>query len=146
MRLRLCILLLSAMLVVACAPTTTPAATTDRIAQTSASDGNPQRGEALFRTYVSEARYACVSCHLPDSTQALLGPGLQGIGGAAAKCDPAQGTEDYLRESLVAPDACIAPGYTAGVMPAVYATVWSEKEVNDLVAWLLTLRQPDQTG
>ena len=101
---------------------------------------DPARGEELFRRYVPEARYACISCHLPDSTQTLLGPGLRAIGVSAAKCDPEQRLEDYLRESLLDPDVCLVPGYTAEVMPSVYAALWSAREIEDLVAWLLTLR------
>ena len=91
--------------------------------------GNSVRGEELFRLYVPEARYACISCHLPDSTQTLLGPGLRDIGVSAARCDPEQSLEDYLRESLLEPDVCLVPGYTAAVMPSVYAELWSEPEI-----------------
>ena len=126
----------------ACAPATVPA---PDIASTPTTGlfGNADlaRGEELFRLYVPEARYACISCHLPDSTQTLLGPGLRDIGVSAARCDPEQSLEDYLRESLLEPDFCLVPGYTAAVMPSVYAELWSEPEINDLVAWLLTLRQ-----
>ena len=125
----------------ACAPATVP---TPDIASTPTTglfgDADLARGEELFRLYVPEARYACISCHLPDSTQTLLGPGLRAIGVSAAKCDPEQSLEDYLRESLLDPDVCLVPGFAAKVMPSVYAKLWSEREINDLVAWLLTLR------
>ncbi len=101
---------------------------------------NPARGEELFRLYVPEARYACISCHLQDSAQSLLGPGLRNIGVSAAKCDPEQSLEDYLRESLLDPDVWLVPGFAAEVMPSVYAELWNEREIEDLVAWLLTLR------
>ncbi len=100
----------------------------------------------LFREFVPQARYACVTCHRPDSTQALLGPGLSGIGAGASPCDPQQGLEDYLRESLLEPDACLTPGFSAGLMPSVYTEVWSERDIDDLVAWMLTLRPSNGAG
>ena len=142
MPLRLTVLLLLACLLTACAPSAAPGQNPVSAPLTTMQPdgGDSVRGEELFRLYVPEARYACISCHLPDSTQTLLGPGLRDIGVSAARCDPEQSLEDYLRESLLEPDVCLVPGYTAAVMPSVYAELWSEREINDLVAWLLTLR------
>ncbi|MCY3945856.1 MAG: cytochrome c [Anaerolineaceae bacterium] len=107
---------------------------------------DPARGEALFRAFVPAARYACVTCHLPNSTQALLGPGLAGVGDGVSPCDPQQDLEDYLRESILEPDACLTPGFSARLMPSVYAEVYSEQDIDDLVAWMLTLRQTNEAG
>ncbi len=139
--MRLTVLLLLAGTLNACAPAPVPAPGVASTPATSLSgDADLARGEELFRRYVPEARYACISCHLPDSTQTLLGPGLRDIGVSAARCDPEQSLEDYLRESLLEPDVCLVSGYSAAVMPSVYAELWSEGEIDDLVAWLLTLR------
>lgn len=143
-----------ALLVVAilsrCAPAERPAATPTAPATPATATlrlvPDPARGEALFRQFVPEARYACVTCHLPNSTQALLGPGLQGIGDGVSPCEPQQSLEDYLRESILEPDACLTPGFSARLMPAVYAEVYGEGELDDLVAWMLTLRQGNGAG
>ena len=43
----------------------------------------------------------------------------------------------FIHESVVDPDAEIASGFTAGVMPAVYGDQLSEQELADLVAFLV---------
>lgn len=140
MRRHLVILLACAALLAACAPDSAPASTDNGDGQT---DATLERGEALFRQFLPEASYACVTCHLPDSNQAMLGPGLRDIGLSEAKCDPQQSLADYLRESILEPDACLLPGYPAGLMPAVYADLWEEAEIEALVTWLLSLRPPE---
>ncbi len=146
----LVIALLAIVILSRCAPAETPAATATPPATAATATGpvqpDPARGEALFRTFVPEARYACVTCHLPNSTQALLGPGLLGIGDSVSPCDPQQALEDYLRESILETDACLTPGFSARLMPGVYAEVYSEQDVDDLVAWMLTLRRANEAG
>lgn len=140
MRRQLVILLACAALLAACAPDAAPVAVDKSEEQ---SDAVLEKGEALFRQFLPEANYACVTCHLPDSTRAMLGPGLLDIGVSEAKCDPQQSLEAYLRESILEPEACLLPGYPAGLMPAVYANVWGDAEIDALVAWLLSLRPPE---
>ncbi|MCE2489446.1 MAG: hypothetical protein J4G17_05665 [Anaerolineae bacterium] len=125
-------------------PTSIPPASTTTTTERTQPD--PARAEELVREFVPQARYACATCHRIDSTQALLGPGLLGIGAGVSPCDPQQGLEDYLRESLLEPDACLTPGFSAGLMPAVYTEVWNERDIDDLVAWMLTLRPVNGVG
>ncbi|MCY3905781.1 MAG: cytochrome c [Anaerolineaceae bacterium] len=146
----LAIALLTVATLARCSPAESRTATATPPATASTAAGpvrpDPARGEALFRQFVPEARYACVTCHLPNSTQALLGPGLPGVGDGVSPCDPQQDLENYLRQSILDPDACLTPGFSARLMPAVYAEVYSEQDVDDLVAWMLTLRQRNEAG
>ncbi|MGP1682424.1 MAG: c-type cytochrome [Giesbergeria sp.] len=89
--------------------------------------------------------YACTSCHALDSTK-LVGPGWGGLyGEQVALLD---GTtvlvdDDYLAESIRAPDAKVVAGYVAGTMPP-YATVLSDDEVDAVVAYIRSLQGDGQ--
>lgn len=63
---------------------------------------------------------------------------------AAAEAIPAvertvEETIAYLHSSIVDPAAYIVPGFVAGLMPETYADIFTEEEINNLVAYLLTL-------
>ncbi len=47
--------------------------------------------------------------------------------------------EEFLRESIVSPDAFVTKGFTAGLMPKEYAKL-PAPQINDLVAFLATLK------
>jgi hypothetical protein len=42
--------------------------------------GDPENGQVLFETVIPDTGFVCATCHLTDSTDRLIGPGLQGIG------------------------------------------------------------------
>lgn len=46
----------------------------------------------------------------------------------------------YLHTSIVNPGAFVVPGFPDGLMPRNWAEVYSESEINDLIAYLMTLR------
>jgi cytochrome c oxidase subunit 2 len=96
-------------------------------------------GEEIF------AAQACNTCHKPDS--AALGPILNGIfghdqaleGGTSVVVD-----ENYLRESILNPQAKIAKGYQ-GVMPT-YQGKLSEEELVELILYIKSLSGDDSGG
>jgi hypothetical protein len=45
---------------------------------------------------------------------------------------------EFVRESIVDPDAFIAPGFKAGVMPKTFGESLNEQQLADLVAFLTT--------
>jgi hypothetical protein len=47
---------------------------------------------------------------------------------------------EYLRESIVEPDAYVVEGFQPGTMTGDFDTVLTEQEIDDLVAYLLTLQ------
>jgi cytochrome c2 len=80
---------------------------------------------------------ACPSCHtltgVPNAT-GQIGPKLDGIGTSGATRKSGMSAEAYIRESLVDPQAFIAPGFSApSPMPAGQAT---GKDLDNLVAFL----------
>lgn len=78
----------------------------------------------------------CGGCHtLADAgTSGDQGPSLDELAQVAAK----QGgsPEDYVLESILKPDAVVAQGFTAGVMPSFEGKL-SKKQLDTLVKYLL---------
>jgi mono/diheme cytochrome c family protein len=80
----------------------------------------------------------CGGCHTftPAGTSADIGPNLDELASVAEERgggDP----EAYVEESILEPDAEIAPGFEAGVMPANYAEQLQPEQVDTLVQYLL---------
>ncbi len=85
--------------------------------------GNPEeRGEALF------SAMGCVGCHMIDGEGGAVGPDLTGV--VAAK------GEDYVRQSIIAPNAVIADGYTEGIMPQNFGERMSDEQISDIITYL----------
>jgi cytochrome c oxidase subunit 2 len=88
------------------------------------------RGKQLFTQPVGETA-ACGSCHAladADTTQ-QIGPNLD---------EALQGKDaEFIRESILNPDAQIAEGFNAGLMPKTYGEVMSDAQLDSLVEYLL---------
>jgi nitric oxide reductase subunit C len=105
-------------------------------------------GEALFRS-VSPA---CNACHSIAPGVNLVGPTLSGLSGrfeqlraSGAYAGAATNVEGYIRESIKAPSRHVVPGpmYSANgqsFMPSTYGTTLTDAQVDQLVAYLATLR------
>ena len=98
-------------------------------------------GQALF---IGTA--ACASCHAIEGVaQGVLGPPLDGIGKAAANRISGYSAEEYIRESIVEPDAYTAgtadglsQDYQQGLMTATMAGIQlTDDDVEALVEFLL---------
>ena len=91
----------------------------------------------------------CYTCHTIAGVSEIgvLGPALTGIGADAATRKPGMSAEDYLRESILEPDAFIEEGCMTGagtacspgvMAPLVTAANLSDADVEALVQYLLT--------
>jgi nitric oxide reductase subunit C len=106
-----------------------------------------QRGQAVFN-----GPGACASCHSLAAGTTLVGPSLAGVATTAVNriLEPdyqgaADSTDAYLRESLLEPSRHLVPGerYAAAgrsLMPDTFAKTLTAKQIDDLVAYLATLR------
>jgi cbb3-type cytochrome c oxidase subunit III len=76
----------------------------------------------------------CGGCHTfgPAGTQGTIGPSLDDLAGAAGDMPP----EEFVRQSILDPDAEIAQGFNAGVMPSFEGRL-SDEQVQALVDYLL---------
>lgn len=86
--------------------------------------GSAEAGRAVF------SAQGCGNCHAfpPAGSTATVGPNLaESLAGKDA---------GFIRTSIVDPNAEIASGYSAGVMPDTYEEQLSPQQLNDLVAFL----------
>lgn len=107
----------------------------------SASLGDARRGQSLFEqlTIGPSVAPGCVTCHSVDAMKILVGPPLAGLSTKAADREPGKSAEEYLRESIITPDTYLVDGFVAGIMYQNYGKDLSEQEINDLVAYLLSI-------
>ena len=80
----------------------------------------------------------CASCHTTSGDSVIVGPPLAGIANRAAERVPGQSAPDYLRISIVEPDAYINEGFN-DLMPKTFGSIFTEEEIEALVAFLMTL-------
>lgn len=72
----------------------------------------------------------CIACHTTNGVDST-GPSWKGLS--------ERGDAAYVQESIINPNAVIAPGFTADVMPQDYGTSISQEDIDSLVAYLLSL-------
>ena len=110
------------------APTTSAPTETTPPAETSGGPtGDPAAGKEIF---VATAQPPCGSCHTLAEANATgtVGPDLDQV---------LQGKDAaFIHESIVNPEAEIAPGFTGGIMPATYGDQLDDQQLADLVAFL----------
>ena len=106
--------------------------------------GNPTNGKQLFdgTVVLADARApACATCHAIQPGQDIgSGQSLSNIGNRAGVTVPGQTAEEYLHTSITNPDAFLSGGYQEGIMYRDYAQAMTSQQINDLVAYMLTLR------
>jgi mono/diheme cytochrome c family protein len=98
--------------------------TTTTTTTTQQPPGSPVAGKAVF------ASAGCAACHTfaPAGSTGTVGPDLDQV---------LQGKDaEFIRTSIVDPNAVIAQGYSAGVMPENFQQQLSPKQLDDLVAFL----------
>lgn len=127
------VLVLLVVVLAACGGSGGGAAQTD-----GATGGSADAGKALFAQTTIGSNAGCVTCHSLDGSS-LIGPSMQGIAGRAGKEVQGQTADQYVRASIVDPNSHAPEGYTVGVMPS-YKDALSDTQLNDLVAYLLTLK------
>jgi cytochrome c oxidase subunit II len=94
----------------------------------------PELGAVLFR------QQACHACHSIDGTRGV-GPTMQGLYGTVRQFTDgtsAVADDNYLRESILQPNAKIVAGY-APIMPATYTNL-SERELAGLIEYIKELQ------
>ena len=87
--------------------------------------GDAEAGAQVF------ASAGCGSCHTLAAAGAsgAIGPNLDQVLVAGT-------SEEFIEESIVEPEAEIAEGYSAGIMPSNFGALLSEEELANLVAYL----------
>ncbi|MFN2195812.1 MAG: c-type cytochrome [Anaerolineales bacterium] len=112
------------------------------------SASNPQAGEVLFQELVINQAPGCVTCHSLEPGVKLVGPSLAN---AAVLAEEALNSSEYtgkaatpaefIRESIVDPDAYVPDGYISGTMYPDYAEKLDDSQIDALVSYLLSLNR-----
>lgn len=125
-------LALFVILLVACGGTSSPAEVRDPVAF----------GDELYNgTPIGAASSpGCITCHSLQEGVTVVGPSHAGLGARAGNIVPGQSAEEYLRESIIDPDAHITEGFSPGTMYRNYGNELTNEEIDALVAYMLTLK------
>lgn len=106
----------------------------------------------LGRTTFNATPPACSACHSVAPNVNIVGPSLAGIASTAAARmrspdyhGQAKDAAGYIRESILSPNAYVltGPTFAAGgrsLMPSDYAQTLKPEQVDQIVAYLLTLK------
>lgn len=100
---------------------------------------DPMNGAMLFGTFQDAANYACSNCHLSDSEKENLGPGLLNIKDRAATRVEGMSAAEYIYQSIVDSKSYSVEGFDPDLMPQNWAEIYSDLEIFDIVAYLMTL-------
>ncbi|MSR31465.1 MAG: hypothetical protein EXR99_08170 [Gemmataceae bacterium] len=95
-------------------------------------------------------RGGCGNCHVIPGVPGAdgeVGPNLSKLGVAAAGRKPKMSAKEYIRESILDPDAMVAPGgFEKGVMPKRFAKTLSSEDIKLLVEYLAQLGNENPKG
>lgn len=96
-------------------------------------NADASNGEALFNSGVP-----CSTCHRVDSEDMLVGPGFLNLPMHAETRIEGVIAERYIYNSITAPNDFIVDGFAAA-MPPNYPDSYSDEEIINIVAYLMTL-------
>lgn len=99
-----------------------------------------ENGAVLFETFQPDAGFACSTCHNDDSEDRLIGPGLLNVPTRAETRVEGQTALEYIFTSITNPGAFVVPDFPDGLMPVNWAEIYSEDEIYDIIAYLMTLQ------
>ena len=96
-------------------------------------------GEKLFKSpHIGKNHViGCISCHSLKANIQTVGPSLQGISQRAGLLVPNLSAQEYIKQSILNPDAYIVSGYSPAVMFSHYKDELSNAEVEALIDFLL---------
>jgi mono/diheme cytochrome c family protein len=84
----------------------------------------------------------CIGCHtVAGLSEATTGPVLDGVATRGETRKDGYTAEDYIRESILDPGAYVVEGFDNGLMPVIFGETISEEDLDNLVAFLLTLTE-----
>ncbi len=110
--------------------------------------GDAASGEQLYNQLTLGRTDApgCTTCHSTAADEVRVGPSHAGLASRAEQrinspdyTGSATSAEEYLRESILEPNAYVVPGFAPDVMFQRYHAALTPGQIDDLVAYLLTL-------
>lgn len=134
MRSILAVSLLTVLLAAGCGDGETSAVRSD-----GGGDAVATSGLDLFNERVVGSNPGCITCHSLDEDVVLVGPSLFGLGGRAGDQVPGLSDAEYVRQSILDPDAFVVEGFGAGLMVSGWADYLTDAQIDSLVDALLGL-------
>ena len=99
-------------------------------------------GSPEVKGRAASATYGCVACHtIPGISTAVVGPSWEGLATSAETRVSGLTAEEYLRQSILEPGAYIVEPFADGVMPQNFSELLTEEDIDNLVAFMLTLTE-----
>jgi cytochrome c oxidase subunit 2 len=102
---------------------------------------DPYKGLSMAEVGQKVYQTKCIACHSLQDVK-VVGPtwkGLFGREGQTVAGEKYVADENYIRESIVNPNAKIVAGYPAGVMPT-YAGQLAEQEIMGVIEYIKTVK------
>jgi len=87
-------------------------------------DTPAERGANLYQGL------GCVACHIINGEGGAVGPELTNV---------YEKGEDYIKESILMPNAVLSEGYQGNIMPQNFGDQLSDDDLNDIVAYFQSL-------
>lgn len=82
----------------------------------------------------------CAACHTVSGiSTAVVGPVLDGIASRAGDTVAGLSAEEYIRQSILEPNAYIVEGFQENIMLQTFSDTLSDEQVESLITFLLTL-------
>jgi cytochrome c2 len=117
-----------------------PTATTAAANASTGSGGSVGKGDPTTGMRVFTGLGGCSSCHDITMGHTVVGPTLKGISKTAVTRKPGMTAEDYLYESITAPNKFVVKSFAQGLMPQTFKSTLSARQIDDVIAYLMSLK------
>ncbi len=101
---------------------------------------DPEMGRLIYEEEVPGVNAGCQICHSLEKDVRIIGPSFYGVATRAETRIPGMSAEDYLHQSILDPNAYVVEGFPKGQMLQNFGKLLSEEQIDDLVAFLMTLK------
>ncbi len=99
--------------------------------------------DPVSRGRVAFLALPCAACHTVSvlNNNGVGGPVLDGLAARAGDIVAGLSAEEYIRESILNPSAFVVADFQDGVMPQTFEEILTPEQLEDLIAFLLTLAE-----
>lgn len=98
--------------------------------------------DPVSRGRVAFLQLPCAACHtITGLTAGVGGPILDALASRAGDTVSGLSAEEYIRASILDPSAYVVNDFPDGLMPATFGEILTSEQLEDLIAFLLTLEE-----